>query len=197
MTQLRSICVFCGSSVGDRPSFAGLARALGNAMGEAGLRLVYGAGNVGLMGVLADTLLAAGGSAIGVIPRFFIAEGVAHEQLSELRVVETMHERKAQMMKLADAFIVLPGGIGTLEEFFEVWTWVQLGLMQKPVGLLNTDGFFDPLLTFLDQLVERRFMKEAHRELLLVDETPRNLLARLSRAEPTVEEKSFTHNQGN
>lgn len=151
-------------------------------MADAQQRLVYGAGNVGLMGILADALLARGGSVVGVIPSFFIPKAVAHTQLSELRVVETMHERKAAMMELSDAFIALPGGIGTLEEFFEVWTWVQLGLMQKPIGLLNVDGFFDTLLRFLDQLVEQRFVKAAHRNLVLVDAQPSALLARLSQA---------------
>lgn len=189
MLRLGSICVFCGSSKGDRPSFAEAAGSLGLTMAQSHQRLVYGGGNVGLMGVLADSVLAAGGSVVGVIPRFFLHKAVAHEGLTELRVVETMHERKALMLELSDAFIAMPGGIGTLEEFFEVWTWIQLGLIQKPVGVLNIDGFFDMMLRFMDELVARHFVKEVHRNLLVVETTPRALLARLGQGAPRIEEK--------
>lgn len=151
-------------------------------------QLVYGAGNVGLMGLLADTVLAAGGSVIGVIPRFLEKKEVAHTGLTTLHVVESMHERKALMMSLSDAFVAMPGGLGTLEEFFEIWTWIQLGLLKKPLGILNTDGFFEPLLKFIDQLVDQHFVKPEHRNLLVVESSPRELLSRLSKcALPNVE----------
>ena len=143
------------------------------------MRLVYGGGNVGLMGTLADSVLNAGGVVVGVIPQFLANKELAHSGVTELHEVETMHERKSLMMQLADAFVALPGGIGTLEEFFEVWTWVQLGLMQKPVGILNVENLFDPMLAFLNSLVEQRFMKPIHRDLLVVAARPSELLSQL------------------
>ena len=171
------VCVFCGSSPGAVPGFAALADRLGTLLGERAIGLVYGGASVGLMGRLAGAALAAGGDVIGVIPRSLVDMEVAHTGLSELRVVDTMHERKALMADLADAFIALPGGIGTLDELFEVLTWAQLGLHTKPVGLLDRDGYFDSLLAFLDRAVSARFVQPVHRAMLLVDDDPERLLA--------------------
>lgn len=165
---MRSVCVYCGSSFGSDERFAAAARRLGEKLAAEGRTLVYGGGCVGLMGVLADAALAAGGTVIGVIPQTLVDREVAHHGVSELRIVTSMHERKALMADLSDGFIALPGGIGTLEELFEAWTWGQLGLHDKPYGLLNVAGFFDPLLAFLDSQVQARFVKQEHRDLLLV-----------------------------
>ncbi|HEX6535858.1 MAG TPA: TIGR00730 family Rossman fold protein [Gemmatimonadaceae bacterium] len=181
--EFRSVCVFCGSSLGANEGYRALARELGAMIASRGLRLVYGGGNVGLMGVLADAALAAGGEVVGVIPQHLVDREVAHAGLSDLRVVRSMHERKALMAELADGFVALPGGLGTMEEFFEIWTWGQLGLHRKPYALLDTAGFFDPLIAFLDRLVAERFLKPAHREMLLVDTDPARLLDRLTRHE--------------
>lgn len=181
---MRSICVYCGSSPGADPVFMASARALGRAIAETGRQLVYGGAKVGLMGALADSALAAGGKVIGVVPRALVAKDVAHAGLTELRVVSTMHERKAMMAELADAFIALPGGLGTLEEFFEMWTWAQLGFHQKPLGLLGGAGFFGPLLQFLDNLVSQRFVRPEHREMAILDEDPVLLLRRLEGQRP-------------
>jgi len=185
----RSICVFCGSNPGVNPAYSEAAQALGAAMADANLRLVYGGGNVGLMGILADSVMHAGGSVVGVIPRFLANKELAHPGLTELHEVETMHERKSLMMKLSDAFVALPGGIGTLEEFFEVWTWAQLGLIQKPIGLLNIENLFDPMLQFLDSLVQQRFMKPIHHDLLVVASRPRELLTQLWQRDTPSEDK--------
>jgi len=158
-------------------------------MAEANFRLVYGGGNVGLMGILADSVLDAGGSVVGVIPRFLANKELAHQGITEIHEVETMHERKSLMMKLADAFIALPGGLGTLEEFFEVWTWIQLGLVQKPIGILNVENLFDPLLQLMESLVEQRFMKKAHHDVLVVAKSPRELLNQLWNRETPIEGK--------
>jgi uncharacterized protein (TIGR00730 family) len=179
---IRSVCVFCGSSAGDDPAFAAAARALGGAVARSGRRLVYGGGRVGLMGVLADAALARGAAVVGVIPSALARKEVAHPSLSELRVVGSMHERKATMAELADAFVALPGGLGTLEELFEVWTWGQLGLHSKPVGILGVADFFAPLLAFLDGLVARGFVRRQHRDMLVLDDDPERLLARLDQA---------------
>ena len=179
MSPNRSVCVFCGSSPGADPAYAEAARSLGLALVESNLRLVYGGGNVGLMGILADSVVDAGGTVVGVIPKFLAKKELAHRGISEVREVETMHERKTTMMELADAFVALPGGIGTLEEFFEVWTWVQLGLMKKPIGILNVEHLFDPLLTFMEELTRQRFIKPEHHDLLVVAENPIDLLKRL------------------
>jgi len=182
MSGLRAVCVFCGSSAGARPEYAAAAAEMGTAIAEAGLRLVYGGGNVGLMGKAADAAMAAGGEVIGVIPRFLTSRKVEHHGLSELHVVETMHARKAMMAELSDAFAILPGGIGTLEELFEIWTWAQLGLHAKPCGLLNTAGYYGGLNSFLDSVVTEGFMQGRSRATLAVAETPRELLAALARA---------------
>ncbi len=173
---MKSLCVFCGSSTGDVPSFAASARDLAAAMCERGMKLVYGGGSVGLMGIIADEMLARGGEVIGVIPQALWDREVGHRGLTDLRIVGTMHERKALMADLSDGFIAMPGGIGTLEEFFEVWTWAQLGVHHKPCGLLNAGGYFDSLLTFLDHMVARRLLKSEHREMVMVEQDPQQLL---------------------
>jgi uncharacterized protein (TIGR00730 family) len=177
--MLQSVCVFCGSSVGMTSVYADAARDLGCALAANGRRLVFGGGKVGLMGVVADAVLASGGEAIGVIPQHLVDLEVAHGGLTDLRVVESMHERKQLMADLADGFVVLPGGLGTLEEFFEVWTWGQLGLHRKPYGLLNVASYFDPLLAFLDHAVQERFVLADHRQLVRVGDRPDELLTAL------------------
>ena len=182
---MQNVCVFCGSSPGARPVYADAARRFGTALARRRLGLVYGGGHVGLMGVVADAVLAAGGRAIGVIPRFLEAKELAHRRLTELVVVETMHQRKAVMADRADAFAVLPGGFGTGDELFEALTWSQLGLHAKPVGLLNTDAFFDPLLSWLDHMVRERFLRPEHRALVLTAAEPDGLLDGLAAWRPT------------
>ena len=177
---LRRVCVYCGSSSGSLPDYALAAQAVGTALARRGLELVYGGGNVGLMGQVADAALAAGGHVIGVIPESLMAREVGHRGLPDLRVVGTMHIRKALMAELADAFIALPGGFGTIEEFCEVLTWAQLGLHRKPFGLLNTAGFYDPLLAFFDHQVKERFVRSEHRELIISHTEPEALLEALA-----------------
>lgn len=181
---LQRICVYCGSNSGARPAYAGAARRLGRVLGERGIGLVYGGGNVGLMGVLADAALEAGAQVTGVIPKALVARELAHKGVTELRVVDLMHERKALMAELADAFIALPGGLGTLDELFEAWTWAQLGLHEKPIGLLEVDGFFAPLVAYLDRAVAERFVRAAHREMLSVESEPERLLERFAGYQP-------------
>ncbi|HEV7923552.1 MAG TPA: TIGR00730 family Rossman fold protein [Thermoanaerobaculia bacterium] len=185
---MQRICVFCGSNRGARPEYTAAARALASALLQQRLTLVYGGGRVGLMGELADAVLAGGGQVIGVIPRNLVLREVGHAGLTELRVVETMHERKALMADLADAFIALPGGLGTFEEVFEIWTWAQLGVHRKPVGFLDVAGYYAPLLSFLDHAVAEQFVRPQHRAIALVEQEPDALLARLrSYAPPDVE----------
>lgn len=186
---MTSICVFCGSSVGTRPVYLQQAQELGSILAARGLSLVYGGAGVGLMSALADAVLAAGGHAIGVIPRNLWEREVAHPGLSELRVVDSMHERKAVMADLSDGFIAMPGGIGTMEEFFEVWTWGQLGLHRKPYGLLNVGGYYDPLIAFLDHMVAEGFLKPVHRALVLVDDAPQRLVERVVTFQPPAMDK--------
>jgi uncharacterized protein (TIGR00730 family) len=178
--SIERICVFCGSSSGGNPEYERVVRVLGSVIARDDLTLIYGGGNVGLMGHLARAVLTGGGKVIGVIPRR-IHEMVETLQLTELHVMENMHERKAKMYDLSDAFIVLPGGIGTIEEFFEVFTWYQLGIHLKPIGLLNTQGYFDKLLEFLENVVAEGFLKPAHRNALVVEELPETLIRRLRR----------------
>jgi len=186
--SLRRICVFAGSRPGARAEYAAAARALGGTLARRGIGLVYGGGNVGLMGELADAALAAGGEVIGVIPEALVRKEVAHTGLSELRVVDSMHERKAQMADLADAFIALPGGMGTLEELCEILTWAQLGLHAKPCGLLDVCGYFERLLGFLDHAVAEDFLRAEHRDILFTAEDTERLLEAFSRHRaPTVE----------
>jgi uncharacterized protein (TIGR00730 family) len=173
---MKRVCVFCGSSPGANSEYAELARQLGGILARRGLGLVYGGGNVGLMGRLADAVLKQGGHVIGVIPQSLVDLEVAHPGLPDLRVVASMHERKALMADLADGFIALPGGIGTLEEFCEILTWAQLGLHHKPCGLINVAGYFDHLMAFLDHAVSERFFRREHRSMVIVESDPHKLL---------------------
>jgi uncharacterized protein (TIGR00730 family) len=173
-----TICVFTGSRHGTHPEYAEAARQLGRELVERNYGLVYGGGNVGLMKIIADTVLDLGGHVTGVIPDSLVSKEVAHRGLSDLRIVKSMHERKAMMAALSDGFIALPGGIGTLEEFFEVLSWAQLGIHCKPCGLLNTDGYYDRLIEFLDQAVEHDFLKPKHRSLLILANEPPEILSR-------------------
>lgn len=182
---MRSVCVFCGSSRGANPAIIAAAQQFGALLAERDIELIYGGGSVGLMGELADSVLSNGGRVVGVIPQFLLDKEVGHVGLTQLKVVNTMHERKALMAELSDAFVALPGGIGTFEEFFEVWTWGQLGLHAKPYALLNVANFFDPLLAFLDHVVAERLLRNEHRRLLLVESEPVKLLDKLMAARPT------------
>jgi hypothetical protein len=186
---VHTVCVFSGSSPGARPTYAAAARALGRELAARQLRLVYGGANVGLMAVVADTVLAAGGTVIGVIPSQLMDKEVAHDGLSEMRVTASMHERKAEMADLSDGFIALPGGFGTLEEFAEVLTWSQLGLQRKPCGLLDVDDFYSPLLAFFDHAVTERFVRVEHRSLILADTDPAHLLDALASWTPQAIDK--------
>ena len=174
------IGVFCGSAHGRSDAYTAAARQFGKSLASRGMRAVYGGASVGLMGVVADAILAEGGEVIGVIPGTLVDREIAHRQLTELRVVETMHERKAGMAALADAFVALPGGLGTLEELFEIWTWGQIGLHGKPYGLLNTAGYYDPLIEFLDHAVREGFVRQTQRSSLIVASDPEELLQRIS-----------------
>jgi len=176
---MKSICVFCGSSSGFDPRFAEAARAVGDHLASADVRLIYGGGKIGLMGTLADAALAAGGEVIGVIPRMLIEREVGHEGLTELRIVESMLERKTHMVELSDGFIALPGGTGTLDELFEVWTWAQLGLHTKPLGILDVAGFYGGLIEFLDHVARQGFARQEQRSMLLIDDDPGRLLDRM------------------
>src|SRR5437764_4679168 len=184
---MQRLCVFCGSSPGRRPIHAESARSLGKIMAARGLALVYGGGHVGLMGVLADSVLEAGGSVIGVIPQALVDKELAQAGLTELHVVSTMHQRKALMADLADGFAALPGAFGTADELFEILTWAQLGLHAKPIGLLNVAGYFDPLRAWLDHAVREGFLRSAHRRLLLEAEDPERLLDLLEQSRPEAE----------
>ena len=177
---MKSVCVFCGSNLGARPEYGRAAEDFGRAVAARGLTLVYGGAKVGLMGMLADAALAAGGEVVGVIPAALVQREIAHDGLTALHEVESMHARKARMADLADGFVALPGGAGTLEEVFEVWTWGQLGHHEKPVGFLNAAGFFDSLLAFLDHAERERFMRPEHRAMLVVEKEPGPLLDRLA-----------------
>jgi uncharacterized protein (TIGR00730 family) len=179
MSALRRLAVYCGSASGATPRYAESARALARAMAAREIDLVYGGAKVGVMGVLADAVMAAGRRVCGVIPRNLVEREVAHRGIHELRIVETMHERKALMADLADGFVALPGGLGTMDELFEVWTWSQLGLHAKPIGLLDVDGYYGPLLAFLERSVAEGFVRREHRDLLRVADAPEVLLDRL------------------
>ena len=177
---MKRVCVFTGSSPGARPQYADAARQFGAELAARGYELVYGGGRVGLMGVIADSVLASGGRAIGVIPENLVAKEIGHAGLTELHIVKSMHERKALMADLSDAFVAMPGGIGTLEEFFEVLTWAQLGLHAKPCGLLQVAGYFDGLLALIDHAVQERFVKAEHLAMLIAAQSPAELLDRLA-----------------
>ena len=184
MSEIRRLAVFCGSNPGARPEYVAAARSLGTLLCERGIGVVYGGSSVGLMAALADTMLENRGDIVGVIPRMLVEREVANSALSDLRIVESMHERKALMAELADGFMALPGGIGTLEEFFEIWTWAQLGMHDKPCGLLNVAGYFDGLLEFLDRAVTEKFVRDVHRGMVVVESDPADLLARFEAYEP-------------
>lgn len=181
---MKRICVFCGSAKGARPGYEEAAVRLGHLMAERGLDLVYGGGSIGLMRVIADAVMAKGGKVIGVIPDSLLQREVGHRGVTELRVVDTMHQRKALMADLSDAYIALPGGYGTLEEFCEVVTWSQLGIQQKPCGLLNVEKFWDGLLEFLDHAVREEFVRKENRGLVLVATTAEEMLEKLSAWSP-------------
>lgn len=178
--KIRSLCVYCGASPGASPAYADAARLLAAVLVEADIALVYGGGNIGLMGVIADEVMRHGGQVTGVIPQALLDKEVGHQALSRLHVVADMHERKAMMAQLADGFIAMPGGIGTLEELFEVLTWSQLGLHDKPIGLLNVGGFYNGLIAFTAHLVQEGFLKSAHAGLLMHEPQPAALLARFT-----------------
>ncbi len=180
-TVVGRVCVFCGSSSGARPAYAAAARELGELLARHGIGLVYGGGDVGLMGVLADSALAAGGEVIGVIPQALADREVAHGGLTALHVVRTMHERKQMMHDLSDGFIALPGGLGTLEEFFEVLTWGQLGMHAKPCGILDVEGYYEPLLALLDRAVDDQLLKPENRAMLIYDTSAERLLDRMAK----------------
>jgi len=184
VSEIRRLAIFCGSNPGARPDYVEAARSLGRLLAQRGIGIVYGGSNVGLMAALADAMMDELGDIIGVIPRMLVEREVANTALADLRVVGSMHERKAMMAELADGFIALPGGIGTLEEFFETWTWAQLGMHTKPCGLLNVAGYFDPLLEFLDHAVAERFVRDVHRAMVVVESDPAALLARFESYEP-------------
>jgi hypothetical protein len=181
---MKTVCVFCGSNHGNKPLYRETAAVLGRKLATLGLKLVYGGGNVGLMGVVADAALDAGGEVVGVMPQALVDMEVAHHGLTELVVVQSMHERKARMADAADAFVALPGGYGTFEEFCEVLTWTQLGLQVKPCGVLNVGGFYDPLLALFDRAVEDCFLRPEHREMVLADTDVDALLKRLASYKP-------------
>ena len=186
---MRRVCVFAGSSSGSQAAYRAAAEELGSVLATRNMGLVYGGARVGLMGVVADAVLALGGQATGVIPAALVAKEVAHNGLTDLRVVASMHERKAVMADLADGFVALPGGWGTLEEFFEVLTWAQLGLHRKPCGLLNVHGYFDRLLSFVGHSIEEGFVKREHRSMISVSGYPGALLDMLASYEPPLVEK--------
>ena len=186
---MKRVAVYCGSNKGVRPEYAAAAAALGTQLARENIELVYGGGRVGLMGILADSVLLHGGHVIGVIPEKLVIKEIVHEKLPDLRVVKTMHERKALMAELAAGFIALPGGSGTFEEMFEVLAWGQLGWHQKPFGLFNVGGFYDSLLEFLDHTMSEGFIRPQHRALVLVEESAEKILARMKSFQPAAEVK--------
>jgi len=189
MSQLSAVAVYCGSNSGNDPAYAEAAASLGRTLAKRGIRLVYGGGQVGLMGVVADAALGGGGAVLGVITRALVAKEVSHRGLTGLRIVETMHERKAAMADAADAFVMLPGGFGTLDEFFEVLTWTQLGIHAKPCGVLDAAGFFAPLRALVDGAVAAGFVHQAHRDMIVADDEPGQLLDRLAAWSPVTVSK--------
>ncbi len=178
MTSINSICIYCGSSPGRLDAYASAAFSLAESLVSRNIRLIYGGAGIGIMGILADQVLKLGGQAVGVIPKALAHKEVAHHQLTELHVTQSMHERKMLMAELSDGFIALPGGIGTLEELFEIWTWAQLGFHHKPCGLLNVEGYYDALIQFLDHVRAEQFVKAHHHAMLMVETNPDALLDR-------------------
>lgn len=184
MTSINSICIYCGSSPGRLEAYASAAFLLAESLVNRNIRLVYGGASIGIMGMVADRVLKLGGQAVGVIPKALAHKEVAHHHLTELHITQSMHERKMLMAELADGFIALPGGIGTLEELFEIWTWAQLGFHQKPCGLLNVEGYFDSLIGFLDHVLAEEFVKVHHHAMLIVETNPDALLDRYADYKP-------------
>ncbi|KPK32291.1 MAG: hypothetical protein AMJ66_06770, partial [Betaproteobacteria bacterium SG8_40] len=180
-----SVCVYCGSSSGDREEYASAARALGALLARRRIRLVFGGGSVGLMGVVADAVLEGGGEVTGVIPHRLRTAELAHDGVTEMIAVDSMHARKQRMVELSDAFIALPGGIGTMDELFETWTWLQLGIHDKPVGLLNVGNYYDPLIAFLRQMADRGFIRPAHLDSLQIERDAARLVERLGAFRPS------------
>jgi uncharacterized protein (TIGR00730 family) len=184
MTTIKSICVYCGSSPGRLDAYGTAAQSLAETLVNRQIRLVYGGAGIGIMGVVADRVLQLGGEVVGVIPKALAHKEVAHDNLTELHITHSMHERKTLMAELADGFIALPGGIGTLEELFEIWTWAQLGFHDKPCGLLNVAGYYDALLQFLDHTLAEQFVKPQHRAILTVERDPEILLDQFENYRP-------------
>ncbi len=191
---MNSVCVFCGSSNGAQPIYREAAWHFGLLIAQADLTLVYGGASVGLMGAVADGALSVGGRVIGVMPHLLKSKEIHHRELTELHIVDGMHERKAKMAALADAFVALPGGAGTLEEFFEVWTWAQLGYHQKPCALLNVNGYYDGIAQFLHHAVDERFIKHDHVEMVIVESNASTLLERCRHDQPVIQPKWITPN---
>jgi uncharacterized protein (TIGR00730 family) len=187
--KLKSLCVYCGSSPGLRPSYMEAAEAFGRLLAAEGITLVYGGGNVGLMGAVADSVLRAGGNVIGVIPEQMVAKELAHNGLTKLHRVESMHERKLKMAELSDAFVALPGGVGTMDEIFEAITWMQLGIHSKPCAFLDVEQYYVPLFEFLDHMAEQRFIKKEHLAALIRADDPGDLLIKLRNYTPRIVEK--------
>jgi len=183
---MRSVCVFCGSSSGARGAYTDAAREIGHAIATRGMKLVYGGASVGLMGAVADAALAAGGEVIGVMPKALIEREIEHKGLTELHEVASMHERKAMMADLSDGFVALPGGAGTMEEIFEVWTWAQLGHHKKPVGFLNVEGYYDLLASFIEHQEQELFIRHEHRDMLIIESIAARLLDRFANYAPPV-----------
>lgn len=192
---MKSICVFCGSSQGALEAYGEAARTTGRVIAESGCRVVYGGARVGLMGMVADAALAAGGEVVGVLPRSLQEKEIGHEGLTELRLVDSMHERKAMMAELSDGFIALPGGVGTLEEIFEVWTWGQLGYHRKPCGFLNVEGYYDHLTAFLNHQTQEGFTKKVMRDMVAITETPEAMLDFFRTYEPPTAPKWITKDE--
>lgn len=187
---MKRICVFCGSGSGTQPEYVEIARDLGRLLAGKQIGLVYGGGKVGLMGQIAQTVMENKGEVIGIIPKGLAEKEVAQTNLPDLRIVDSMHSRKALMEELSDGFIALPGGLGTIEEFFEMLTWGQLGIHQKPCGLLNVNGYFNQLTGLIDHMVDQAFVEQAHRSMILVDETPAGLLQQFERYTPPAVDKA-------
>lgn len=185
MNQIKRLCVYCGSSMGRSESYAQSAKALADSLVSHNIALVYGGASIGIMGTLADQVLQSGGQVVGVIPKALAHKEVMHQGLTELHITQSMHDRKMLMADLSDGFIALPGGIGTLEELFEIWTWAQLGFHQKPCGLLNVDGYFNALIEFLNHVQTEQFVKPHHHDLLIVESEPNPLLDRYFKFQPT------------
>ena len=187
---MNKICIFCGSSPGNNPEYAKMAAVMGRTLAGMEIELVYGGGKVGLMGILADATMECGGRVTGVIPRLLAEKEAAHPGLDEMHIVESMHERKAMMAEFSDGFIAMPGGIGTIEEFVEVLTWLQLGIHSKPCGLLNVNGYFDKFLEFIDQMTGQGFIKQENRDMILVEVDPAALLMKMNLYRPQITDKA-------